>query len=91
MVYPDRDYQTLHEFVHQARQNLPQTTWDYLTGGAETETTQVRNRLAIESLAFRPRVLRDVSTVDTSGDVLGKRLRLPVILAPIGSVESFTP
>jgi isopentenyl diphosphate isomerase/L-lactate dehydrogenase-like FMN-dependent dehydrogenase len=91
MVYPDRDYQTLHEFVHQARLNLPQTTWDYLTGGAETETTQVRNRLAIESLAFRPRVLRDVSTVDTSGDVLGKRLRLPVILAPIGSVESFTP
>jgi len=91
MAYPERDYQTLHEFVHQARLNLPQTTWDYLTGGAETETTQVRNRLAIESLAFCPRVLRDVSQVDASGDVLGNRLRLPVILAPIGSVESFTP
>ena len=90
-MYPERDYQTLHEFIHQARLNLPQTTWDYLTGGAETETTQVRNRLAIESLAFRPRVLRDVSSVDASGDVLGVRKRLPVILAPIGSVESFTP
>ena len=91
MVYAEREYQTLHEFVHQARLNLPQTTWDYLTGSSETETTQVRNRLAIESLAFRPRVLRDVSSVDPSGDVLGKRMRLPVILAPIGSVESFTP
>jgi isopentenyl diphosphate isomerase/L-lactate dehydrogenase-like FMN-dependent dehydrogenase len=89
-VYPERDYQTLHEFIHQARLNLPQTTWDYLTGSSETETTQVRNRLAIESLAFRPRVLRDVSSIDTSGDVLGKRMRLPVILAPIGSLESFT-
>ncbi len=47
-MYPERDYQTLHEFIHQARLSLPQTTWDYLTGGAETETTQVRNRLAIE-------------------------------------------
>ncbi len=35
-------------------------------------------------------MLRDVSAVDASGDVLGKRLRLPVLLAPIGSVKSFT-
>jgi isopentenyl diphosphate isomerase/L-lactate dehydrogenase-like FMN-dependent dehydrogenase len=90
-VYAEREYMTLHEFVQQARINLHQNTWDYLAGGSETETTQVRNRLALESLAFRPRVLRDVSSIDPSGDVLGERKRLPVILAPIGSVESFTP
>ena len=32
-------------------------------GGAETETTLERNRLALDSLAFRPRVLRDVEKV----------------------------
>lgn len=90
-VYAEREYMTLHEFVHRARINLNQNAWDYLAGGAETETTQVRNRLALESFAFRPRVLRDVSSIDPSGDVLGARKRLPVILAPIGSIESFTP
>ena len=54
-------FQTLHEIVKAARANLAPGPWDYLVGGAETETTLRRNRLAIDSLAFRPRVLRDVS------------------------------
>jgi glycolate oxidase len=58
-------------------------------GGAETETTLERNRVALDSLAFRPRVLRDVGTVDTRAKVLGRELRLPVILAPIGSLQDF--
>jgi glycolate oxidase len=83
----DLQYAVLHEFVEPARRNLPRGTWDYLMGGAETETTQERNRAALDSLAFRPRVLRDVEKVDTSGKVLGRQLRLPVILAPIGSLQ----
>jgi glycolate oxidase len=85
------EYAVLHEFVEPARQNLPRGTWDYLMGGAETETTQERNRIALDSLAFRPRVLRDVEHVDTSGRVLGHALNLPVILAPIGSLQDMTP
>jgi len=80
-------YAVLHEFVGPARRNLSRETWDYLVGGAETETTLIRNRLAIDSLAFRPRVLRDVEKVDTSGTLLGHKLRLPLILAPIGSLQ----
>jgi glycolate oxidase len=80
-------YAVLHEFVEPARRNLPRGTWDYLMGGAETETTQERNRLALDCLAFRPRVLRDVERVDTGGKVLGHALKLPVILAPIGSLQ----
>jgi glycolate oxidase len=83
----DLQYAVLHEFVEPARRNLPRGTWDYLMGGAETETTQERNRAALDSLAFRPRVLRDVEKVDTGGKVLGRQLRLPVILAPIGSLQ----
>jgi len=57
-------------------------------GGAETETTVKRNRHALDSLAFRPRVLRDVSRIDSSSGFLGMKTRLPVMLAPIGGLES---
>src|ERR1700730_11313695 len=80
-------YAVLHEFVAPARRNLSRQTWDYLMGGAETETTYLRNRVALDSLAFRPRVLRDVEKVDTGAKLLGQKLNLPVILAPIGSLQ----
>jgi glycolate oxidase len=80
-------YAVLHEFVGPARRNVSAGTWDYLMGGAETETTYIRNRLALDSLAFRPRVLRNVEKVDAGAEVLGHKLRLPVILAPIGSLQ----
>ena len=83
------EFETLHEIVKKARQRLTPNIWDYLIGGTETETTLKRNRMALDSLAFRPRVLRDVEHVDTAVDFLGHRLRLPVLLAPIGSLESF--
>jgi len=83
------DFQTLHEIVAKARANLNQNDWDYIVGGADTETTLRRNRLALDQLAFRPRVLRDVSTIDTSVDEFGHRLRLPILLAPVGALESF--
>ena len=83
------DFETLHEIVGRARQNLDQNSWDYIVGGTETETTLRRNRLALDSVALRHRVLRNVSKVDASVDRLGRKLRLPVVLAPIGSLESF--
>ena len=85
------DFLTLHELVKGARERLPNNIWNYLIGAADTETTMRRNRLAIDSLAFRPRVLRDMSGIDVSGRFLGKPLRIPVALAPVGSLESFDP
>ncbi len=79
------------EIVQRARKNLPQGAWDYLVGASESETTMRRNRLAFDRLAFRPRVLRDVSSVDTSTTFLGNRLRIPALLAPIGSLQVFHP
>src|SRR2546429_8660477 len=87
----DEQFQTLHEIARAARRNLADGPWDYMMGGAETETTLKRNRLAIDSWAFRPRVLRDVSKVDVSSTFLGRPVRIPVMLAPVGSVESFAP
>ena len=79
------------EIVLAARRNLEQGPWDYLVGGAESETTMRRNRLGFDRLGFRPRVLVDVSSIDPSTSFLGRRLRIPVILAPIGSLQVFTP
>lgn len=88
---PKDGFEVLHEFVEPARKALKPETWDYLMGGADTETTLLRNRAAIDAVAFRPRVLRDVSRIDTSVELLGARLRMPVILAPIGSLQDLCP
>src|SRR4029078_5383629 len=57
-------FQTLHEIVAAARRGLAPGPWDYLVGGTETETTLRRNRQALDSVAFRPPVLRDRSALD---------------------------
>src|SRR3954463_8544420 len=85
---PKEQFLTLQEIYQAAKRNLPPGPWAYLIGGAETETTVKRNRHALDTIAFRPRVLRDVSRVDASGTFLGRKMRLPVMLAPIGGLES---
>ena len=80
-------WQTLHELVAAARLNLSQNLWDYLIGGAATETTVRRNRSALDRIGFRPRVLQDVSHVDPTARFLGHQIRLPIVLAPIGGLE----
>src|SRR5216684_106282 len=82
------DFLTLHELVRAAHKNLDRNIWDYLIGGTATETTLLRNRQALDRLALRPRVLRDVSTIDPSHTFFGKTIRLPLVLAPIGGLES---
>ena len=81
----------LHEFYNAARDNLPPGPWDYLRGAAETETTFRRNRQAFDTMAFRPRVLRDVEHVNVGTEFLSRSLSLPVLLAPIGSLQDFDP
>ncbi len=85
----DDRFLNLHELVHEARLKLNQFAWDYLIGGAETETTLARNRAALDSIAFRNRVLVDVNTIDKTHDFFGHKIRLPVALAPVGSLETF--
>lgn len=79
------------EIVQRARRVLAPPLWDYLVGGAETETTLFRNREALAAWAFRPRILRDVADVDTTTTLLGHRLALPLLFAPIGSLQNLTP
>ena len=85
------EFATLHEFVKAAKMKLSPERWDYVVGAAETETTLKRNRYAIDSMAFRPRVLRDISAIQCTAPVMGKKARLPVMLAPVGGLERLDP
>src|SRR5919106_2595497 len=85
------DFVSNEEIIREARRHLNQGAWDYLVGGSESETTLRRNRLAFDRIAFRPRILVDVSHIDTSTTFLGHKLRIPVMLAPIGSLQEITP
>ena len=77
------DFICNQEIIQMARRNLTDNVWHYLTGGAESETTMRRNRYGLDSIAFRPRILVNVSQIDASATLLGHKLRIPVVLAPI--------
>jgi glycolate oxidase len=83
-VPENRDFVSLQEIVNTARQRLPQDLWDHLSGGADSEMTLRRNRLALDSLALRQRVMVNVADVDIRTTFLGQTLSTPVFLAPVG-------
>lgn len=67
-----------------AKRRLPAGVFDYIDGAAEDERTLADNTEAFARYSFVPRVLRDVSEVDTSTSLFGKPLPLPLVLSPTG-------
>lgn len=62
---------------------VDETFYDYVAGGAEDELTLVDNEAAWARIRLRPKVLRDVRTIDTSTTVLGARIANPIAVAPM--------
>lgn len=67
-----------------ARRRTPRAAFDYADGAAEAELSLARARAAFEEITFHPAILRDVSAVDVSVEVLGRRSALPFAIAPTG-------
>lgn len=67
-----------------AQRRTPRAAFDYTDGAAEGEVSLARARQAFSDIEFNPSILRDVSRVDTSRTVLGKRVELPFGIAPTG-------
>jgi L-lactate dehydrogenase (cytochrome) len=67
-----------------ARRRTPRAVFDYTDGAADGELSLNRAKAAFARVEFQPTVLRDVSTVDTGRDMLGKRSTLPFAFAPTG-------
>lgn len=70
------------DFEGIARDRMERAFYDYYAGGSEDEVTLAANRGAFADVFLRPRVLVDVSRVDTSASVLGCHVSMPVLVAP---------
>jgi 4-hydroxymandelate oxidase len=82
---------SLDDFATAAKDRLPQHVWEYLEGGAGYEITARENRTAFDRTRLNPRALIDVSSIDTSLELLGLHLPFPILLAPAGYHKLFHP
>ena len=75
---------TIYDLREIAKRRTPTAPFDYTDGSADQEISLARARQAFEDIEFQPRILRDVSEVDLSTTVLGKKSALPFAIAPTG-------
>ena len=75
---------SVSDFRTLAEKRLPRVLFDYVDGGAFEEQTLVANIADLKRIGLKQKVLRDVSTIDTSTTLFGTNLSLPLILAPVG-------
>ena len=80
---------TALDYRELARRRLPRQLFDYIDGGAYEEATMRANVADLEAVMLRQVVMRDVSVRDPAVEVLGQRLELPVVLAPVGLAGMF--
>jgi (S)-mandelate dehydrogenase len=71
-----------------AKRRLPRAIFDFFDGGAEDEVTLRENRAAFGRVRLLPRVLVDVSKIQTTVDLLGKPSALPLAIAPTGGISA---
>lgn len=69
-----------------AQRRLPRAIFDFFDGGAEDELTLDDNQAAFRRVRLLPKVLTDVSAVDTHVQLLGQNAKLPIAIAPTGAV-----
>ena len=73
---------TIDDFEQEARGSLTKLAYDYFRSGADAERTLQRNRAAFDDYEIWPRILRDVSRLDLSLELLGLQLPMPILIAP---------
>jgi len=75
---------TIPDLRELAKKRVPLSVFDYVEGGALQEISIKRSKESFQRVEFKPRILRGVTKVDLSREVLGKRTSMPIILAPTG-------
>lgn len=75
---------TTEDYRRLAEKRLPRVLFDYIDGGAYREVTLAENVADFDALKMKQRVMRDVSSVNTSTTLLGESWTMPVALAPVG-------
>jgi len=74
-----------------ARRVIPRPVFDYVDGAADEELSLAGNVEAFRRWRFAPRALSDISAADTTGQVLGHAVTLPLVLAPTGFTRMLHP
>jgi L-lactate dehydrogenase (cytochrome)/glycolate oxidase len=75
---------TIYDLRDIAKRRTPQAPFDYTDGGADSESSLTRARAAYERLEFQPKILLNVKDVDLSVQMLGKKMSMPLGIAPTG-------
>jgi lactate oxidase len=78
-------FANLDDLEQQARQQLDQASYDFVAGGAGSELTLRANREAFQRITIMPRVLTGIKQIDTSTDLLGQRLSMPIYITPMAN------
>src|SRR6266481_1059876 len=80
------------DFAKLAKAKLDPVSWDYMDEGSDDEVSLRANRTDFERLIIRPHFLiNDVSTIDTSTTLFGKKLTQPIYLSITGGKNCFIP
>ena len=82
---------TLDEIKGLARTKVKEEVWEWVNGGTETEFTLQRNRMALEKIVLRLRVIHGLETVNTNVRILGQTVKTPVIVAPFANMGRVHP
>jgi len=91
LIESPADAINVFDFRDVAREALPPAHYGYLATGVDGDETLRANRRGFGQFALRARRLVDVSSVDTSVEILGERWETPIVLAPAGSQKAFHP
>jgi 4-hydroxymandelate oxidase len=86
-----REVMNIFQLDRVAQLNLPPDAYHFIVDAADDGTTKQANREAYAKVQLRPRRLVDVSRVDTSVELFGKRYASPILLAPVGDQQKIHP
>jgi len=80
------EYLTIDDLKYKAKKKVPKAFHDYVRSGSWTETTLKNNSNDFQKISFRQRVAVDISNRTTKKSLLGVEYKMPIALAPVGSL-----
>ncbi|MSQ19437.1 MAG: alpha-hydroxy-acid oxidizing protein [Betaproteobacteria bacterium] len=84
-------YYNIEDLRRGAEQRLPRAIFDFFDGGSEDEITLRDNRAAFHRWCLLPKVLQDVSAIDSTCEIVGRPAKYPLVIAPTGGIGMGRP
>lgn len=75
---------TIDDLAKIAKRKVPKVVFDYVEGSALDEVSYSRSRQVFNQVEFTAHTLRDVSIIDPTIEIFGKKVDLPILFSPTG-------